>query len=555
MRASLYTKVAHLGLRMATPVKNHHGVFYLREKVPADLRERVKGRTVSLPVAGEFKTVRIGEAVKLSLKTKETPVARQRFAEAHAALVRFYESVRHGPVALTHKQATALAGKAYHSLVRAAEDEPGPTEKWAKFRDALQGVREGRWSLCIGDDARQAADRELILGAIADRWLTIEQLSIDRESRDKFLKALLAAYDHAGARLEQHAEGDYSPDEAAKRFPDWERPAIQTATPPEAAGKPAEARRGACGGMKAGELFERWKVASVTRVKPATIERYAVSFKSLAAYTKKPVTEITSDDVYAWFEQRRDKEGVSARTINKNDRVAVSSVFSWATTRDAGKLLTANPVKDLETLPEERKARTRDPMFTEDEALTILRASLRVEGEDHRSLAQRWTPWLAAYCGARIGELVTLRAEDIRREGGVWLMHFDETKTDVPRDVPIHSHVIEQGFLAVVGRQGRGPLFYDPARHAEDAKTSPKDIVSRKMAMWVREVAPELPDFIQPNHAWRHTWKSRALAAGVEARMRDIIAGHGPDSVARAYEHADTVAKARAVEVVPRWPV
>lgn len=33
--------------------------------------------------------------------------------------------------------------------------------------------------------------------------------------------------------------------------------------------------------------------------------------------------------------------------------------------------------------------------------------------------AKRWTPLLAAYTGARIGELVQLRAEDVRHEAGI----------------------------------------------------------------------------------------------------------------------------------------
>jgi hypothetical protein len=54
-----------------------------------------------------------------------------------------------------------------------------------------------------------------------------------------------------------------------------------------------------------------------------------------------------------------------------------------------------------------------------------------------------------------------LAVEDIRIESGVHIMDLRETKTGVPRTVPIHEHLIEQGFLGYAVRIGSGPLVHD----------------------------------------------------------------------------------------------
>ena len=76
-------------------------------------------------------------------------------------------------------------------------------------------------------------------------------------------------------------------------------------------------------------------------------------------------------------------------------------------------------------------------------------------------------PWLCAYSGARAGEITQLRVQDIERQDGFVAMKIKPeagaVKGSMPRVVPIHEHVIEQGFLDYVSARGSGPLFYDPA--------------------------------------------------------------------------------------------
>jgi len=190
------------------------------------------------------------------------------------------------------------------------------------------------------------------------------------------------------------------------------------------------------------------------------------------------------------------------------------------------------------------------------EVSAILRAASAVQ-IDPKNLfvtgAKRWCPWLAAYSGARIAELTGLTAEDIRTEAGVHVMDLRETKTGVPRTVPLHEHLIEQGFLDYVASVGSGPLFYDPSKHRPGAQITPAEVRAQQLAQWVREAADLKDPNVDPNHGWRHSWKTIALGAGIEERIRDAITGHRVTSVGRRYEVPPVPLLAEALRKFPRY--
>jgi len=71
--------------------------YYLRVHVPTDVAPKVRGKSVSVPVDGTPRAVRIDGLVKVSLRTKDAKEAKARFAVAYAALEEFWETVRKGP--------------------------------------------------------------------------------------------------------------------------------------------------------------------------------------------------------------------------------------------------------------------------------------------------------------------------------------------------------------------------------------------------------------------------------------------------------------------------
>lgn len=303
------------------------------------------------------------------------------------------------------------------------------------------------------------------------------------------------------------------------------------------------------------QLFERWATYSADKRARNTIKRYRATFRSLTAFIKeRDVRCLSSDDLYEWAEWRRDHEGVSARSINRVDLVAVSSIFRWAGNRSGGRLISSNPAKGI-SLDEPRLIVARERTFREAEIARILGAASAVVRDGlhpTRSAARRWCPWLAAYSGARIGELTSLEKRDVRVEAGISVMDLRITKTGEPRTVPLHAHLLEQGFGEFVNASPNGPLFYDRNRFRPNSETSPAEQQAKMISRWLRGTVMLDPG-VDPNHGWRHTWKTRALAAGIEERLRDAITGHRVASVGRRYETPSLPMLSRAMSLFPTY--
>jgi integrase len=87
-------------------------------------------------------------------------------------------------------------------------------------------------------------------------------------------------------------------------------------------------------------------------------------------------------------------------------------VFEWAV---SNRKLASNPAKGI-TLKLGRRVKLRGDSLTEDETKAILSAALHMQrGKEAEKTfeAKRWVPWVAAYTGARVGELAQLRKQDV----------------------------------------------------------------------------------------------------------------------------------------------
>jgi len=569
-------------LAMPRPWKDPKtGVWHLRQRTPSHLLDKLKGSFVTLPVAGQQCRVKIGDAVQVSLRTKDPTEAKNRHALADTALRSFWSNAEAGPIDLTHKQVVALSGTIYRDWVEACEEEPGSPDIWENVEAVNKAAMEGDFGLSrflmASDEERRSWALEERFGRIAQAAIDREGLAISEQSRRAVIQQAARALAEASSRLKQNANGDYSPDQNAQRFPEFvlampgmalTSPSVALARTEPQGERPnrpiSEKVSQESGTVPFSTLFDLWSSANAKRLASNTLKRYAATFRSLTAFAPfkaRDFRTITGDDLHDWAVHRRDIEKVSSRSINKNDLVAVSSVLKWSMSRDArahvnGSQLATNPAHGVR-LPEERRIVHREKSFRENEWKTILKAANAVQHDPRNPRASdacRWLPWLAAYTGARITELSSLMAGSIRKESGVWLLDFIETKSAVARSVPIHDHLIELGFLDFVnGFKPGSSLFIDPARMSGKSKTPPAEIRSRKMAEWLRKAVPWLDMALQPDHAWRHTWKSRALEAGIEERLRDAICGHSPGSVGRGYEHPSPKALGAAMAKFPRY--
>ncbi|MEQ1768470.1 MAG: tyrosine-type recombinase/integrase, partial [Devosia sp.] len=141
--------------------------------------------------------------------------------------------------------------------------------------------------------------------------------------------------------------------------------------------------------------------------------------------------------------------------------------------------------------------------------------------------AKRWIPWLLAYTGARVGEIAQLRKQDLHEAGDHWRITITPeagtVKSNEARQVPLHPHLVEQGFIEFVKGAPDGHLFLKPNAKTGDV-LGPMTGVKNRVREFVREHVPD--PTVQPNHAWRHLFITRSRAAGVDQELRRMITGH-----------------------------
>lgn len=498
-----------------------------RVRVPAKVVSQLRGKRVllSLGNANEapfIKTVTIGNDVAFSLETDDRVVAEARQANALDHLRRLFELTEADPVSLSHKDMVALSGGTYLIYQEIHGDNPGEPSAWSYHKALHRAALEGRIQNpppatlmpneadaareLFGDgDLTEAvnalpADRHDALedrfGLLADWVLIRQRIHLNPNDRRRFLRLVGMASLDAGWQLRRNAEGDYTPDVRALRFP-----SIETV----AAVKPKLTITG---------LFDLWwQEAKATGRSQKTHDTYKGAIDRLVKHLgHDDARRVTEQDMLAFKDARL--KVVTAKSLKDGDLPGIRSVFGWAVDN---RKLTKNPA-DAIKIKAEKKKRTRSKGFTDDEAKAIFKACIgyvRKPKEDAKTAAaKRWAPLIAAYTGCRIAEALQLRREDVRKESGHFIFDLNplagSIKSGTYRLVPVHQHLIDLGLLGFVENADDGPLF---------AKGSYKRVLE-----FVRKVVTD--ERVQPNHAWRHRFKTISRNLGMDHRTVDCIQGH-----------------------------
>jgi hypothetical protein len=131
-------------------------------------------------------------------------------------------------------------------------------------------------------------------------------------------------------------------------------------------------------------------------------------------------------------------------------------------------------------------------------------------------------------------------------------------KTGATRTIPIHEHLIAQGFVDFVRTRGDGPLFYNPENTAKGIADPtnprrPRAVKTReRLATWVRKIGVKDPQ-VRPNHARCHTFKQIAERHHISEKVSDEITGHAPLTVGRGYGRPNLLDMAAALKKFPRY--
>lgn len=296
--------------------------------------------------------------------------------------------------------------------------------------------------------------------------------------------------------------------------------------------------------------------------KPSTVKAWNTCLNDLIVFLQHDnAALVTAHDLVNWkthlLAPQADGPLRAPVTVKNKYLAFVKSLFKWASENHR---IETNPATGI-NVRVRKKTRLREAGLNDQEACAILTASLKHQDESASSLqayARRWVPWLCAYTGARVGEITQLRSEDIVVSHDILCIRITPEagtqKNDAARIVPLHPHLLQQGFNeAVKGRSG--PLFYDPANYRGGSAGNPQSKkVAERIAKWVRSIGVDDPE-VQPNHGWRHRFKTQARLVGMPPETRDAIQGHSHRTEGESYGDHPAPALMRSIRQLPTYKI
>lgn len=541
-----------------------NGSYYLRLHVPKDVAGEAKGTSLAVPVGDGFRTVKVGSVVKVSLQTRSAAEAKLRFTQALASVEAHWDALRRGPQRLSHKQCVSLAGEVYRDFIRVADEDPISPEFWARVRvmDAHATIsrHEGLQGLMINPPPPNAdLGIEQRFGIVADAILRRHQLNVDRDSRWRLILQLVASLDKATEVNLFKAMGDYNESGETTRYPEFVPPAaIKDGCADSSNSEPTN------GGLTISQLFKLWELDHLASGKsPRTVKDFWQKTSSLIEYLGHDEAErVSPENISDWCDDLKLTKGINPRTVSQKYLAVAKLIFALGVEK---RKLTENPAKDSK-VRFSKPRKTRSSGFTDDEALIVLKATMADSVGSGRSTVEnqraiRWLPWICAFTGARVTEIAQIRKVDLFEEGGVVCLRITpdagSVKTGSYRVVPVHPQLLDMGLPAMIRSLPTGPVFYhlrphrgvaaDPIERAQNA--------GAKVGAWVKEVLKLESGTLQPNHAWRHRFKTVVREVGMDREIRDAIQGHEDGRAASDYGEVTIKAMSRAIAAMPRYQV
>lgn len=227
----------------------------------------------------------------------------------------------------------------------------------------------------------------------------------------------------------------------------------------------------------------------------------------------------------------------------------VGSLWTWAA--DHYDECPANPFKGLKVKARGHNIRDERHPFALAELEAIFNAplytgckSLREWGTPGalvpRDAGLFWVPLIGLFTGARLGEIIQLRVEDVREEQGIPFFDINDEGDDKRlktahsrRTTPIHPELIALGLLdhvALRRRQGEQRLFPDLKMGADGYYSSP---FSKHFSRFLASV--QVKTRKNAFHSFRHCFEDACREAGIAKEVMDALQGHGEQGMSGRY--------------------
>ncbi|RWR05100.1 site-specific integrase [Paenirhodobacter populi] len=294
----------------------------------------------------------------------------------------------------------------------------------------------------------------------------------------------------------------------------------------------------------------------------STLDSLPPTYRRSEAEREKPITDIIAD-----AEASGVPIGLSVATVNRN-LVHIGKVLKAAQAEGLRVDSSLNP--SLLRRFSKRAAKDEREAFTPDDVKRIFEAPVWTGSKtakrrrDPGTVVVKdwlyWIPLIAAYSGARREEICGLETADVSEVDGVAVLLIRPNarrglkNPQSERTVPIHSHVLELGFLDFVEAQrtaGHKDLFHDLKR-----KSANSQIGDSMDYLWRHIQADRLG--AQPKktfHSFRHyAVQGLRSESDVEKHVRAELFGHlvGDIEDDRYGGRAPIAALRAAVEALPR---
>lgn len=265
---------------------------------------------------------------------------------------------------------------------------------------------------------------------------------------------------------------------------------------------------------------------------------------------------------------KRDKLPVIKRSTQRKHIQSLDAFFNWLI--EGTKDLTENPFRVIQT---SRYKDVEDPEKQPFEDYEMEAIFDRKRTSELDQPHQFWAPLIAMYSSMRVNEIAQLRVCDIKTETvrgpkgqKVLITYFDITdkgagqsvKTENgKRQVPIHSRLVELGFLRYVEdvrASGSEHLFPGLAW----GEGGPGRVVSRWFNKSVLRRACQIKDSKRTFHSFRHTFTTLCDRSAVVKTITRTINGHSTGTAVdeKSYVRKGTLLECQtAIEDLPFPPL
>lgn len=250
-----------------------------------------------------------------------------------------------------------------------------------------------------------------------------------------------------------------------------------------------------------------------------------VSRNTIPALKRLPLSEVI---------KVADQKTIAPKTINSH-LTQFRSFFRWAENHGH----TPRMLFEGVSVPKAKNSETERKPFTQAQMATIHDALLDRLNNPGRIESHIWGALLGIYTGARLNELCQLHIADIQEDNGLRFLNISDEgdnnkRLKAPasrRKVPLHSKLIDLGFLKFVESRKRGVQLFPDYRYNED------EGYGRNLGRWFNESFLVRQGIKKPElvfHSLRHTMVTRLSQADVPEPIVQCVVGHVREGVTQS---------------------